>query len=247
MKIKSLILLVCAFFLVVSPLCAENNPFKVNNPNGVKYEFARSFIASMSYFESVDKRQREAGVPKNASDEKNIQKWNLDRLAKDNLDLLVAKNYMVKYFNAGNALIRKVVDMYAVACDELVALNHRERELWLQWPKMQGRDEQGNIELGEFRDAQAVLSDERKTALRKIVETAVLMTKVLLNEDVREKQVRYRLALTQNQREKLIRKLDDFAGDNLDWGMKPGQTYLQSAQAVVREVLEDPTYLNVDE
>lgn len=247
MKIKLFVLIAGVIIISSSRVCADQGQFKTGNPDGVKYEFARSFIASMAFFQSVEDRLRDSGKFSDAVDERKLLKWNLERLAKDNLDLRVAKNYMVKYFNAGNALMRKVVDTYAVTCDELIGINHRERELWKEWPKMRKVDEDGNIDLKEFSDAQGLLSDERKSAMRKIVETAVLMTKVLFNEDVREQQVRKRLALTHNQREKLIKKLDDYAGDNLDWGMKPGQTYLQSAQAVVREVLEDPTYLNVDE
>jgi hypothetical protein len=247
MKIKTFFIIVCAFLVMSSRVSADQGEFKKSNPDGLKFEFARSFIASMAYFQSIEVRLKESDRISDAVDEKKHLQWNRDRLAKDNLDLRVAKNYMIKYFNVGNALMRKVVDSYAVTCDELIALNRRERELWQQWPQMRKVDDDGNVDMKEFLDAQADLSDQRKSVMRRLVETAVLMTKVLLNEDVREKQVRKRLALTHKEREKLIKKLDAYAGDNLDWGMKPGQTFLQSAQAVVREVLEDPTYLNVDE
>ena len=226
---------------------AEDGIFRANNPDGVKYEFARSFIASMAFLDAVEKRLTDSGENVNALDERKVMKWNLDRLARDNLDLRVAKNYMVKYFNAGNTLMRKVVDTYALTCDEWIAINHKERELWNQWPRMRKVDEDGNVDLKEFLRMQEDIAIERKSAMRKLVETAVLVTKVLLSEDVTEKQVKKRLALTFNQRERLIKKLDSYAGENLDWGMRPGQTFVQSAQAVVREVLEDPAYLNVDE
>ena len=141
----------------------------------------------------------------------------------------------------------KVVDSYIDACDKLIALNHQERELWNQLSRIKKENKLGAVEDQEFVKAQEKLDTDRKPIMRGIVEVSVLMSKVLFSEDVKEKQVKKRLALTSNERDKLIRKLDTFAGNNLDWGMKPGQTFLQSAEANIREVLEDPTYVSADE
>lgn len=244
---RRFVLTLCLILCISSAASAGESAFKSNNPDGYKYEFARSFIASMAYFQSIEKRLDESGMFSDTADEKKLIKSNLDRLAKDSLDLRVAKNYMVKYFNAGNPLMRKVVDTYAVVCDGLIDVNHRERELWGQWRQMRKVDEEGNVDLKEFRDAQEQLSNERKEIMRKFVEASVLMAKVLLSENTLEKQVKKRLALSTSQRDKLIKKLDSYASDNLDWGMKPGQTFLQGAEAIVREVLEDPSYLSSDE
>ena len=248
MNIKSIALTVLNIVLCSALLyAADDNLFKRNNPDGLKYEFARSFITSIGYLEVVEKRWKKSDAIKNKGDESGFIQWNFDRLAKDNMDLRVAKNYMVKYFSIANPLMRKVVDSYAYSCDQLIDLNHRERELWEQLRSIKKENNLNAIEDKKFVEAQEKLAVERKSMMRGIVEVSVLMSKVLLSEDVKEKQVRKRLALTSNERDKLIKKLDTFAGDNLDWGMKPGQTFLQGAEATIREMLEDPTYVSADE
>ena len=83
--------------------------------------------------------------------------------------------------------------------------------------------------------------------MQDIVENSVLMTKVLFSEHVDPSKLTKRLAITSDERDKLIEKLDEFAKENLDWGLKPGQTFIQAAEASIREVLEDPLYVSADE
>jgi len=55
------------------------------------------------------------------------------------------------------------------------------------------------------------------------------------------------LAITAQQRQKLLDKLDSFGADNLDWGLKKGQSTLEGSIAVIREVLEDSLWVSIDE
>ena len=213
----------------------------------MKYDFARSFIIGFGYLNAMDQRSEKSKEIKAKGNDIAFIQWNLDRLAKDNMDLRVAKNYVTKYFNVPNHLMRKVIDSYAYACDGLIALNLEERELWDQIHQVRKKGAVSPEQDQEFVKSQEKLADRRKVVMRSIVEVSVLMTKVLFSEDVHEKQVKKRLALTLKERDNLIRKLDTFAGDNLDWGIKPGQTYVRGAEATIREVLEDPTYLSADE
>lgn len=248
MKIKILAVLICHLFLSSALLHAqEENQFKKNNPDGRKYDFARSFITSFGYLKATEQRWQKSDEIKGRGNETAFIQWNLDRLAKDNLDLRIAKNYVTKYFTVPNQLMRKVIDSYAYACDQLINLNVEERELWNHMHQVEKKGEVATEEDQEFVQAQQRLADDRKEILRSIVELSVLMTKVMFSENNEEKKARKRLALTSKQRDKLVRKLDSYAGDNLDWGMKPGQTYLQGAEATIREVLEDPTFLSADE
>jgi hypothetical protein len=228
-------------------LASDDHAFKRNNPDIMKYDFARSYISSFSYLEAMDKRLQEAEKAKKKSDQLGFIQWNLDRLAKDNMDIRIAKNYVSKYFNVPNSLMRKVIDTYAYSCDQLIELNANERALWNQLHQYRKQGELSGEQDKEFVEGNQKLSLQRKEFMRGILESSVLLTKVLISENVKEKAVKKRLALSANERDKLVRKLDTFAADNLDWGMKPGQTYLQGAVATVREVLEDPTYLSADE
>jgi hypothetical protein len=248
MRIRSVVLVLFNVFLSSTLLYAsQDNVFKQNNPDGMKYDFARSFIIGFGYLNSVDQRFEKSKEIKAKGNEMAFIQWNLDRLAKDNMDLRIAKNYVTKYFNVPNRLMRKVIDSYAYACDGLIGLNLKERELWNQMHQVKKKGDVSAEQDQEFVKSQEKLADHRKVVMRSIVEVSVLMTKVLFSEDVQEKQVKKRLALTLKERDNLIRKLDTFAGDNLDWGIKPGQTYVHGAEATIREVLEDPTYLSADE
>lgn len=249
MNIKSIILVVCLFFAAsAAPLSrADEMIFKKNNPDIMKYDFSRSYIASFSYLHSLDIRLEEAKTAKSKGTDLDFIQWNLDRLGKDNMDLRIAKNYVAKYFSVPNPLMRKVIDTYAYSCDQLIELNLQERSLWKQ---MYEANKNGGVSPEQDQDfvkSQGELADKRKEAMRSIVESSVLLTKLMLSENMKEKQIKKRLALTSRERDRLIRKLDSYAGDNLDWGMKPGQTYLQGAVATIREVLEDPTFLSADD
>ena len=57
----------------------------------------------------------------------------------------------------------------------------------------------------------------------------------------------HRLAITAQQRQKLLDKLDSFGSDDLDWGLKSGQSTLEGSVAVIREVLEDSIWISIDE
>lgn len=247
-KKSSLILTILLCVGAALPLArAQENLFKQNNPDIEKYDFTRSYIASFAYLQSLDKRLKESENMNSRGNVFNFIQWNLDRLGKDNMDLRIAKNYVAKYFTVPNPLMRKVIDTYVYSCDQLVSLNLEERNLW---QKMYGVNKQGKVspeQDREFMKKQGEISAKRKTAMVSLTESAALLTKLMLSENTKDKQAKKRLALTAKERDRLLRKLDTYAGDNLDWGMKPGQTYLQGAVAMIREVLEDPTYLSADD
>ena len=73
-----------------------------------------------------------------------------------------------------------------------------------------------------------------------------MMTKVLISDKNKNGKGHW-LAITAQQRQKLLDKLDSFGGDNLDWGLKPGQTTLEGSIAVIREILEDSIWISIDE
>jgi hypothetical protein len=225
----------------------ESGAFKRYNPDGMKYEFARSYIASLAYLNSVDARWKKSTDIKKKNPEEKFITWNIERLVYDNMDIRVAKNYMTKYFRTDNLLMRKVTDSYVYACDQLIEVNRQERDLWESLKKLKETKSFNAVKEKTFIADQESLSVRRREGMKGIVSSSVLMTKVLLSENTREKDVKKRLALSSEQREKLVDKLDTYAKDNLDWSLKPGQTFVQAAEASVREVLEDSFYLSADE
>ena len=55
------------------------------------------------------------------------------------------------------------------------------------------------------------------------------------------------MAITAQERQKLLDKLDSFGKDSLDWGLKSGQSPLEGSIAVIREILEDSIWISIDD
>ena len=55
------------------------------------------------------------------------------------------------------------------------------------------------------------------------------------------------MAITAQQRQKLLDKLDSFGSETLHWGLESGQDTLEASIAVIREVLEDSVWISIDE
>jgi hypothetical protein len=247
---KKISFLVLAFLICACPVISraeDSGAFKKYNPDGIKYEFARSYIASLAYLNSVDQRWKKSEEIKKKGTPDKFILWNQQRLVSDNMDIRVAKNYMTKYFIAKNRLMLKATDTYVYACDQLIDINRQERTLWENAKTLKDSQQFDAAAEKKFLSEQEDLALRRKEAMRGVVSSSVLMTKVLLSEDTREKDIKKHLAISAEEREHLLGKLDSYAKDNLDWSMKPGQTFMQAAEASVREVLEDSFYLSAGE
>lgn len=244
---KFILILMLTIGMAVSAQAETVAPFKKYNPDGMKYEFARSYITSLAYLNSVDQRWKKSDSVKKTNSQEKFVAWNIERLIYDNMDIRVAKNYMTKYFQDKNLLMRKVVDTYVYACDQLVGVNRQEREAWESAKSLLKDGEFDDAHEKKFMADQERIAARRKEAMQGVVTSSVLMTKVILSEDTREKDSKKRLAISTEQRENLIDKLDSYAKNNMDWSLKPGQTFVEAAEASVREVLEDSFYLSADE
>lgn len=219
---------------------AQESPFKTYNPDVQKYTFARSYITSLGHFHKVHVRlEKQDPRAMKVSDEKELVKDFIEFLTQDNLDLRIAKNYLVKYLNSPNALIRKVsMDTIAIY-DEIIASNSQERELWKTFydALIAGTE---TFDKEEFAKKQLLLAHQRKELAKGLVAASVVMTKVLISEDSDEFSKDGPLAISATERRKLIEKLDTFARNDLEWGMKPGQSPAEACVANIREILEDP-------
>jgi|GEM_PF-5029419 len=107
-KIKFLVLGI--FIVGLTHVYAAENLFKKNNPDGKKYEFARSYICALTYFHNIELRWKTKPPKKRfAGDDFKIIKGSMDYLVMDNADLRVSKNYMIKYLDSSNLMMRKVI------------------------------------------------------------------------------------------------------------------------------------------
>ena len=233
-------------WMAVHPAFAEDE-FKKNNPDIYKYEFARSYITALSYMKDINDRWHKNAPKKLFADQKDkMIMATINDLALDSSDLLVIKNYLVKYLTSPNMLMRKVADTVVVAISREIAINHEEKALWQKWYDLNTAGQATRPKEVQFVKNQYSLELKRKEADKNIIQASVMMTKVLIS-DKNQNGKGHLLAITAQQRQKLLDKLDSFAGDNLDWGLKSGQSTLEGSVAVIREILEDSLWISIDE
>jgi hypothetical protein len=243
---RLLVLLAIYGMMIVHPAHAADEFIK-NNPDLKKYEFARSYITALSYMKSIDDRWDKNAPKKLFADQKNkMILATINDLALDSSDLFIIKSYLRKYLMSPNMLIRKVADIVVVATSREIAINHEEKELWQKWYDLNNAGQATRPKEIEFVKSQYSLELKRKEADKDIIQASVMMTKVLIS-DKNKNGKGHLLAITAQQRQKLLDKLDSFGSDNLDWGLKPGQSTLEGSIAVIREILEDSIWISIDE
>ncbi len=244
-KVKAVLFL--AFFLLSAPLYAADADFKMANPDVDKYAFVRDFIMSLSYYNRVALRfkgQEKAKAEGRVKDDIDQVLKMIKDLTLDNTELRIARNYLSKFSASGNALIRDVTQRTVGVYDQFLRLNSRERELWMGFYRFKNTNEPADYSEQDFVARQLGLVLEKRETAKGLVEASVLVQKVLLSAERCDTDACKELALTQEERYKLIKKLDTFASANLDWGLKAGQTTLEGCIAAIREILEDPLYVS---
>ena len=221
------------------------NQFKELNPDIDKYAFAKSYIQSLSYYGRLTKRleQEKSVGDKYEADLAAVQTI-LDNRTLDNTELRVAKNYLLKYAQARNMLIRRVAYDTMVAYENHILLSSRERQLWTAYYQFKSKGVPRDLNEMEFKRQIANLARDRKNVSLSLLQQIMIFQKVLLSARLCESEDCKSLALTQAERDKLVAKLDVFASDNMAWGMKPGQGTFEAAVAALRELLEDPLYVS---
>jgi len=240
------ILLAIVVVTIIHPVHAADE-FSKNNPDIKKYEFARSYITALSYMKDINDRWNKNAPKKLFAHQKDkMILATLNDLSLDSSDLLIIKNYLVKYLRFPNMLMRKVADIVVVATDREIAINHEEKALWEKWYDLNTAGQATRPKEINFVKNQYNLELRRKEADKNIIQASVMMTKVLIS-DKNENGHGHQLAITAQQRQKLLDKLDSFGSDNLDWGLKTGQSTLEGSIAVIREILEDSIWTSIDE
>jgi hypothetical protein len=234
---------VIAVLWAASVVVAAELPFKQYNPDIDKYNFARSFITGLSYYNRVAERlaSEDKAAVDAKSDARAIRDFIDDRTL-DNTELRIAKNYLTRYAGSQNGLIRKVARDATVTYDKLLAMSVRERELWQVFGRFRTTGLPPDFNEEEFGGQQVILARDKKEIAKDLIRESILVGKILLSAARCDQEDCQELALTREERDKLVKKLDEFAGGNTDWGMKPGQSTVHACVAALREVLEDPLY-----
>jgi hypothetical protein len=243
---RSIMVAVAVFLLAVTPsMAAPEQPdtFKRYNADIDKYAFTRSFIVSVSYYKRVsDRLKAEIDYQsRKKSDIKLILKYIQDRTL-DNTELRIARNYLTKFTDSGNGLIRKVSGQAIAAYDAVLSLSMRERELWVELHRFKSTGQPADFNEEQFNQKHLDIIAEKKEADKQLLSASVLMRIVLLSASRCENENCKLLVLTDAQRRRLSQDLDEYARDNMEWGLKAGQSPVDGCVAAIREVLEDKLY-----
>lgn len=247
MRIFRFLFVLAALGMVLNPCVGwTSEEFKKNNPDIGKFEFARSYISALNYLNNIDIRYKISPKKLYAGDDVQIMRGYVTYLIKDNADARIAKNYLGKYLESPSPLIRKTADTFIAACKTAIAINEKEKEIWDQWYAVKSNNFATSKNERAFVKAQEELAFKRKEAAKSFIEASVLLTTVLKSQRNADDQGRM-LAITAKERAALLKHLDKFGKDTLEWGLKPGQSASQASVAVLREILEDSIYTTLDE
>jgi len=224
---------------------AQEESFKTYNSDIDKYSFAKSFIVGLGYYHRVaDRLAKEEAVAAGEKDELGAAKVYITYRTLDNAELRIAKNYLAKYLESSNGLVHSIARDTVAVYDRLLAMSLRERELWQVFLSYRSTGQPDDFSDEEFGAEQVATAREKKEVAKELIRQSILMTKALLSAERCENEDCYELALNDDERHKLIQKLDEFSQGNMAWGMKPGQSTIEACVASIREVLEDPVYVS---
>lgn len=240
---RSILFPLVVFLFSASFALAEEAPFKQYNPDIDKYNFAKSFIMGLSYYSRVaDRLALEDKDQVNSKPDGQAIRDFIDHRTQDNTELRIAKSYLMKYIDSTNGLIRKVTLDTSAVYEKLLMMSVRERDLWQELERFRLTGRPPDFDEQNFGAQQVLLAREKKEVAKDLIQQTVMVARVLLSAERCDKEDCRELAVTRDERDKLVQRLDTFARGNMEWGLKPGQSTVGACVAALREVLEDSVY-----
>ncbi len=255
MKSQQLICLFIFVSILISPMARAqeiriDNPeeFKRFNPDGQKYAFVKDYIQSLKYLHDIEERlDKMDPTTFNILDGEDKFNELKNILNKDNINLRIARNIMRKYQTSENRLILKVVNIFMNLCDEQVAFNQKEKVLV---DDLLSASRAGSMKLYyqnvKFQDGQNALANQRKDSLGKLLESSLLVAKVLVSNTTDEHGKFIKLGITKEERKKLLSNIADFKGKEFKGQLRQGQSFLGGGIVTIRNLLEDKTWKSLD-
>lgn len=249
--LKTIVLIFMFLFPVCFPgfvfsadqMLGNKKKFKEQNPDWNKYEFTRDYLTSLEYLKKNAERYEEIRTSAPGYREEQRITVLRDELIHSNVNLRVARNYIKKYHNqTNNGLMLKVSDIFMKVCDEMIELNNQERALLEEMYafQMKGSLEQFNLDL--FESNQKKIYEARRESLRELLKASILVAKVLVSNQENYYGEFDRLGITQEQRYKLLDRLNRFNQENYKGDLRIGQSFVEGSVVAIREVLENYNY-----
>jgi len=227
---------------------AENpKKFTKLNPDGNKYGFVSTYIKGLEYiYKNVERRDSITYPDLTQLNDASEVKSLINNLASENANLRIAKNLLLKYRVPDNGLVLKVTDLFISMCDELVTLNQQERNIFAELYEHEVGKKIDEYDVMNMREHLKSIAAQRKESSGKLLQSAILLNQVLISSEPNGYGNFVNLGVTEKQRAKLIKKLDQFYGAEYEGELRAGQTFFQGSVATIRELLEDEVWGTLD-
>jgi len=222
--------------------------FRYQNPDGQKYEFVRDYLMSLSYIRNNAIRWNHntylsKEFPENQERVNDLS----DHLIRDNLNLRITRNMIERYRTPENGLILKATDLVMKMCNQQIALNNKERKLYRELYEVFGSNDKKDIDRIDFLARHQILSNQRKESWKNLLKSSIFVTRVLISDQPDYDGELSSLGITHHQRRKLLSKLDEFYGEDIEAEITVGQTFLEASISAIKEVLDDYQWDTIDE
>lgn len=254
MNSRFYIVFLSIFFLCISTSGAiaadapyDYKNFKKYNPDVNKYEFVKNYIIALSYLKTIVEREEKAvSMGFNELHDPIHVKILIGNNAKDNLNLRIARNLLKNFKNQENGLILKAIDLFTQACNVKTVINNEEKKYLTNLYNAQTEGQMDTFGAAEFNKNQEDWSNRRKEASKEILEASLLVQKVLISAETNSYGDFEKLAVTENERDNLLDRLNEFYGEGYDDEVRDGQTFLEGSVSAIREILKDYNWQSYD-
>ena len=222
--------------------------FVAANPDGNKYDFVKTYIMSLTYIKSNEERELDE-IILDADTIENMESIGslMDGLTLDSVNWRVARNLLKRYYDPSNGLMLKVTDLFQKMSEEQIDLNSKERFLLGELNEAQISGKMNSFDAHKFFKENSEITVQRKESFKKLLESALLVTKVLISSQENEYGELEALGINDRQRDRLIYRLDEFYGDEYEGPAREGQSFLQASISELKEFLADYSWKTLDE
>lgn len=230
-------------FCYAADIYTDANKFIANNPDGKKYDFVKNYLCALSYLnENIIRDSKTPPFSLDNFEDLKTTKAQIDNYTLSNINLRISKNYLRKFKTPANGLMLKVADLFTRFCDEQIELNNQERTLLQQLYDLKKNNAKEQFKKDDFIKKFENFENQRRKSLEGLLESSLLVTKVLISDKKNKFGELVNLGISERERKKLLRKLDDFKGEEFKGAIREGQTFLAGSISAIREILEDPTW-----
>ncbi|MCD4781933.1 MAG: hypothetical protein K8S27_15510 [Candidatus Omnitrophica bacterium] len=248
------ILIIVGFILIPTPalagdLMSDIENLQKYNPDIDKYYFVKTYLSALSYLKLNDERLMMSPNLHYSDLERDIPELEVmaDIIIQNNTNLRVSRNLVKKFAKSQNGLILKSHQVFQESCEQLISLNSLEIKVLKNLFQAYRNGEMGRFDSVSFKKEIESIDAARKEALTGIFAASTFVSHVLISGQTDEDGDVFQLGIDQIERDKLLEDLDHFSSEGYQGRLRSGQSFIQASIAVIRDKLEDYSWLTFDQ